>query len=249
MGHLLDVDRVTKSFGGLAAVRDMSLFVEEGDILGLIGPNGSGKTTLFNVITGIYKPDLGFITFRNERISGLRPHKISRLGIARTFQIVRPFSRMSAVENVVAAALFGHKSSSSRQGAREKALELLAYTSLGEKANAPAGSLTLPEQRRLELARALATNPKLLMLDEVMAGLSHAEIVNIVRLLQNIRQDQGTTMIITEHVMKAIVKLCNRIVVMNQGEKLAEGAPSEVIQDSSVIAAFMGEKKKVSQQT
>ncbi len=248
MGHLLDVDQVNKSFGGLVAVHDMSLFVEQGDMLGLIGPNGSGKTTLFNVITGIYKPDLGSISFENEMISGLKPHKISELGIARTFQIARPFSRMSVVENVMAAALFGNRSSS-RRGARERALELLAYTSLGEKAHARAGFLTLPEQRRLELARALATNPKLLMLDEVMAGLSHPEIASIVQLLQKIRQDQGTTMMITEHVMRAIVQLCNRIVVMNQGEKLAEGTPSEVMQDSSVIAVYMGEKKRVPQPT
>ncbi len=244
MGHLLDVDHVHKSFGGLLAVKDMSLFVEPGDMLGLIGPNGSGKTTLFNLITGIYRPDIGSISFGSLKISGLKPHRISGLGIARTFQIVRPFSRMTALENVVAAALFGSRSSSMHR-ARERALELLAYASLDEKANSRAGSLTLAEQRRLELARALATNPKLLMLDEVMAGLSHPEIVSIVQLLQKIRQEQGTTMIITEHVMRAIVQLCNRIVVMNQGEKLTEGTPAEVMQDSSVIAAYMGEKKKV----
>ncbi len=248
MGHLLDVNQVSKSFGGLVAVNDMSLFVEQGDMLGLIGPNGSGKTTLFNLITGIYKPDLGSVRFENEVISGLKPHKISGLGIARTFQIARPFSRMSVVENVMAAALFGSKSSSMR-GAREKALELLTYTSLDEKAHARTGSLTLAEQRRLELARALATNPKLLMLDEVMAGLSHPEIVSIVQLLQRIKGDQGTTMVITEHVMRTIVQLCNRIVVMNQGEKLTEGAAEQVMHDPSVIAAYMGERKKVPQPT
>ncbi len=244
MGHLLDVDQVNKSFGGLVAVNDMSLFVGQGDTLGLIGPNGSGKTTLFNLITGIYKPDSGSIRFEGDVISGLKPHRISGLGVARTFQIVRPFPRMSVVENVMAAALFGSRPSSTRV-ARERALELLAYTSLNGKAQAPAGTLTLAEQRRLELARALATNPKLLMLDEVMAGLSLPEIASVVQLLQKIRQDQGTTMIITEHVMRAIVQLCNRIVVMNQGQRLAEGTPSEVMRESSVIAAFMGERKRV----
>lgn len=242
MGHLLDVNQVNKSFGGLVAVNGMSLLVEQGDMLGLIGPNGSGKTTLFNLITGIYRPDAGSINFEGDEISGLRPHSISRLGIARTFQIVRPFPRMSVVENVMAAALFGSKSGS-RRGARERAMELLAYTSLDEKAGALAGSLTLAEQRRLELARALATNPKLIMLDEVMAGLSHPEIASVVELLQKIRRDQGTTMVITEHVMRAIVQVCNRIVVMNQGQRLAEGTPSEVMQNPSVIAAYMGEKK------
>jgi branched-chain amino acid transport system ATP-binding protein len=242
MGHLLDVSQVNKSFGGLVAVNDMSMFVEQGDMLGLVGPNGSGKTTLFNLITGIYKPDSGSISFDGDRISGLKPHKVSGLGIARTFQIVRPFPRMSVVENVMAAALFGNRSSS-MHGARERALELLDYTSLSEKSQARAGSLTLAEQRRLELARALATNPKLLMLDEVMAGLSHTEIAGVVQLLQKIRQDQGTTMIITEHVMRAIVQLCNRMVVMNQGQRLAEGTPSEVMRESSVIKAYMGEKK------
>jgi branched-chain amino acid transport system ATP-binding protein len=244
MGHLLDVNQVNKSFGGLVAVNGMSMFVEQGDMLGLVGPNGSGKTTLFNMITGIYKPDAGSISFDGDRISGLKPHKISGLGLARTFQIVRPFPRMSVVENVMAAALFGNRSVSTR-GARERTLELLAYTSLSEKAQTRAGSLTLAEQRRLELARALATNPKLLMLDEVMAGLSQTEIASVVQLLQKIRQDRGTTMIITEHVMRAIVQLCNRMVVMNQGQRLAEGTPSEVMRESSVIAAYMGEKKRV----
>ena len=244
MGHLLDVDQVNKSFGGLVAVNDMSMFVAQGDMLGLIGPNGSGKTTLFNLITGIYKLDAGSISFEGDVISGLKPHRVSRLGIARTFQIARPFPRMTVFENVMAAALFGNKSSSMR-GARERALELLAYTALSGKTLAPAGSLTLAEQRRLELARALATSPKLLMLDEVMAGLSHPEIESVVQLLQKIRRDQGITMIITEHVMRAIVQLCNRIVVMNQGQRLAEGTPSEVMRESSVIAAYMGEKKRV----
>jgi len=241
MGYLLDIDHVSKSFGGLVAVRDMSLFVERGDVLGLIGPNGAGKTTLFNTVSGIYRPDSGSITFNGQKISGLKPHMISRLGIARTFQIARPFPRMSVIENVVAAAIFGD-GSSSKHHAREKAFELLSYTNLEEKAHLNAGSLTLAEQRRLELARALATGPKLLMLDEVMAGLTYPEMQSIVALLQKILKEWDTTLVITEHVMRAIVQLCNRIVVMNEGEKLAEGTPSEVMQDKNVITAYMGKR-------
>jgi len=246
--HLLDVDHVNKSFGGLVAVRNLSLFVDRGDILGLIGPNGAGKTTLFNLITGVYRPDSGSVSFEGRRITGLKPHRITKSGIARTFQIVRPFPRMSVVENVMAAAIFGSESYSGRL-AREKALELLSYVSLKEKAQASAGSLTLSEQRRLELARALATGPQLLMLDEVMAGLTYPETQTMISLLQRIRKDQGTTLVVTEHVMRAIVQLCNRIVVMNQGEKLAEGTPAEVTQDRSVIAAYMGERKGSPQST
>ncbi len=242
MAHLLDVDHVSKSFGGLAAVRDLSLFVDRGDTLGLIGPNGAGKTTLFNLITGFYKPDSGSVSFKGRKISGLKPYRVTKSGIARTFQIVRPFSRMSVIENVVAAAIFGN-GSSSKPSVKEKALELLSYTSLEEKAQAPAGSLTLPEQRRLELARALATGPQLIMLDELMAGLTHTEMQAMVPLLQRICKEQDMTLVITEHVMRTIVQLCNRIVVMNQGEKLSEGTPAEVMKDQSVIEAFMGERK------
>lgn len=241
MVHLLEVDHVSKSFGGLAAVRDLSFFVDQGDVLGLIGPNGAGKTTLFNMITGLYKPDSGSINFLGKRISGLRPHTIVKAGIARTFQIVRPFPRLSVLENVMAAAIFAN--GASNHTAKETALEFLSYTSLREKASAPAGALTLPEQRRLELARALATGPRLIMLDEVMAGLTRAEIQTLVPILLTIRKEQGTTLVVTEHVMRAIVQLCNRVVVMNQGEKLAEGTPAQVMEDQRVIAAYMGKRK------
>lgn len=244
MVHLLEVDHVTKSFGGLVAVREMSLSVDGGDILGLIGPNGAGKTTLFNLITGIYKPDSGSIAFKGRRISGMRPHRITRSGIARTFQIVRPFPRMNVVENVMAAAIFGDGSSSGG-AAKDRAMDILGLMSLDGKAHSRAGSLALHEQRRLELAKALATRPKLLMLDEVMAGLTLPEMQAMVSLLKRIHDEQDTSMVITEHVMRAIVQLCNRILVMNQGEKLFEGTPAEVVQDRSVIAAYMGERKSV----
>jgi branched-chain amino acid transport system ATP-binding protein len=243
MVHLLDVDHVNKSFGGLVAVRNLSLYVESGDILGLIGPNGAGKTTLFNMITGVYRPDAGSVSFRGQKISGFKTHRITKIGIARTFQIVRPFPRMSVMENVMAAAIFGN-GPSSRNAARERAKELLSQMSLEGKAQDRAGSLTLPEQRRLELARALGTGPQLLMLDEVMAGLTYPEMQGIVLLLQKIRKEKDTTIVITEHVMRTIVQLCNRIVVMNQGEKLVEGTPDEVMRDRSVIAAYMGERRE-----
>lgn len=242
MVRLLDVDHVSKSFGGLVAVRDMSLHVDSEDILGLIGPNGAGKTTLFNLVTGVYRPDSGYISFRGQRISGLKPHRIARSGIARTFQIVRPFARMTVMENVMAAAMFGDGSGSGGP-VKDRAKQVLSQMSLADKADSRAGSLTLPEQRRLELARALATRPQLLMLDEVMAGLTYPEIQGMVTLLNKIRDEEGTTMVVVEHVMRAIVQLCNRILVMNQGEKLLEGTPSEVMQDRNVIAAYMGERK------
>lgn len=242
MVHLLDVDHVSKSFGGLVAVRNLSLYVDEEDVLGLIGPNGAGKTTLFNLITGVDRPDSGSVSFEGRRISGLGPHRITKLGIARTFQIVRPFPRMSVLENVLAAAIFGNGSSVGHE-AKEKAMLLLSYMSLGQKARALAGSLTLAEQRKLELARALATGPRLLMLDEVMAGLTPSEMQGMVLTLQRIREEHGTTLVITEHVIRAIVQLCNRVVVMNQGERLAEGTPAQVMHDRSVIAAYMGERK------
>ncbi len=243
MSHLLEIEGLTKSFGGITAVRDLSMFVEDGETLGLIGPNGAGKTTVFNLISGIYAPDAGTIKFGGRRISGLKPHKISRMGISRTFQIVRPFPRMSVIENIMVGALFGKGFGSSAHKARETAIELLTYASLENSAGKPAGMLTLAEQRRLELARALATDPKVLMLDEAMAGLNHAELSALVRLLDRLKRERGISLIVTEHVMKTIVQLCDRIVVMNQGEKLAEGSPSEIMRTESVIEAYMGQKK------
>ncbi len=240
MNALLELDGVTKSFGGLVAVRNLSFSVAEGDILGLIGPNGAGKTTVFNLITGLYKPEAGSITFDGKVISGRRPHVVSSLGIARTFQTVRPFARMSARENVTAGLLFGRGGFTAPRQAAEKALEILELVSLLDKAEVRAGQLSLAEQRRLELGRALAASPRLLMLDEVMAGLNGSEMNAMVDLLRRIKPERRMSLIVIEHVMKAIVKLCNRIVVMNGGEKLVEGTPSEVMKEESVIAAYMG---------
>lgn len=240
---LLELDHVSKSFGGIQAVRELSLSLAEEEILGLVGPNGAGKTTAFNLIAGGYKPDSGRIIFNGMKISGLKPHRISRAGISRTFQIVRPFGRMTVLENVCVGALFGRERTFGLKSARNEGMKLLDYVGLREKANILASSLSLAEQRRLELARALAAKPKLLMLDEVMAGLNFGEIQATLELIKNLRSEKKVTFLIIEHVMKAMVQISDRLVVMDHGEKIAEGSPSEVIEDASVITAFMGEKR------
>jgi branched-chain amino acid transport system ATP-binding protein len=232
---------VTKSFGGVTAVKDLSLSVGEREILGLIGPNGAGKTTAFNMIAGVYKPTTGSIFFDGRKISGLKPHHVTRVGISRTFQTVKPFARMSVIENVAVGGLFGRKHTMSVASALEEAREILGYISLDSKASLPAGSLTLGEQRRLELGRALAAKPKLMMLDEVMAGLNQTEISATLELLRKIKAERGLSLLVIEHVMKAMIQLCDRITVMDYGEKIAEGAPSEIVRDPAVISAYMGE--------
>ena len=224
------------------AVRNLSFSIGEREILGLIGPNGAGKTTVFNLISGVYRPEAGSIRFDGKVISGLKPHEVSSLGVARTFQTVRPFARMSVKENVMAGLLFGRGGINAPRRATQKALEMLELVSLLDKAEVRAGRLTLAEQRRLELARALATSPKLLMLDEVVAGLNHSEMNAMVDFLRRIQPERGMALIVIEHVMKAIVRLCNRIVVMNGGEKLVEGSPSEVMKDERVVTAYMGRR-------
>lgn len=243
MSALLELSRVTKSFGGLVAVRDLSFSVSDGEILGLIGPNGAGKTTAFNLIAGVYKPDSGSIKVSGKEIAGKKPHKIMSLGISRTFQTVKPFARMSVVENIAVGGLFGRGHVFSVRKAKAAAQDILRYTSLDSKANVLAGSLTLAEQRRLELARALAANPRIMMLDEVMAGLNHLELSEELTLLRKLNQEKKITLIVIEHVMKAMMQLCGRIVVMDQGEKLAEGTPQEVASNPKVIKAYLGERK------
>lgn len=224
-------------------MKDLTFSINEGEILGLIGPNGAGKTTAFNLIAGVYKPDSGTIAFDERKISGLGSHKISQAGVSRTFQTVRPFTRMTVLENVAVGALFGREHAISVGKAKEEARKILSYTSFERKANVQASSLTLAEQRRLELARALAAKPRLLMLDEVMAGLNDKEILSTLDLLRKIRNEKKVTLLVIEHVMKAILQLCDRIVVMDYGEKIAEGVPSEVMRNESVITAYMGERK------
>jgi branched-chain amino acid transport system ATP-binding protein len=245
---LLQLDSVNKSFGGVTAVKELSLSVNEGQIFGLIGPNGAGKTTAFNLIAGNYKPNSGVITFDGNKISGMPSHRISKLGISRTFQTVKPFARMTVLENVTVGALFGRGRSLSVRRARLAAHEILAYVSLDTKSESLASSLTLAEQRRLELARALATAPKLLLLDEVMAGLNFSEISSTLELLKKLRTEKGVALLVIEHIMKAIIELCDNIAVMNYGVKIAEGEAKDVMKNAAVIEAYMGEKKPSSSQ-
>ncbi len=232
----LEVRNVTKRFAGLEALKNVSLDVEKGEILGLIGPNGAGKTTLFNIVSGVYLPTHGSIKFEGEDIIGLKPNEICKRGVCRTFQIVKPFPKMSVLRNVAVGSLL-RKSSPAE--AMKEAERLLALTELIEKKDVPAGSLTLAERKSLELTRALATNPKMLLLDEVAAGLNPTETDEIISLLRQIRKD-GVTLFVVEHVMKAIMSVSDRIVVLSYGEKITEGTPSEVARDERVIRAYLG---------
>src|SRR5690606_38496360 len=234
---MLELVDVTKSFGGLRALDGLSFQVREGEILGLIGPNGSGKSTAFNVITGALSTDSGTVRFCGNEITGLAPHRVSRLGISRTFQVVRPFPQLTALENVLAGRLFGGQGASRDAGSRESAMAALDRVGLSGKADHLASSFTIVERKWLEVARALAANPKLMLLDEFMAGLTPHEIPNAVGLIKSIRAP-GVTIVVVEHVVKAITGTCDRVVVLDAGKKLAEGAPHEIVVDRAVIEAY-----------
>ncbi len=237
MSALLTVDGISKRFRGLLAVDRLSFEVPEGGIFAVIGPNGAGKTTLFNMIAGVFPPDGGTIGFAGERIEGLAPDKICRRGIGRTYQIVRPFPALSVEDNVIVGALLHRHHVAD---ARLHAYEVLRRLDLYDKRAQRASSLTLPDRKRLEVARALATDPKLLLLDEVMAGLRPTETDRIVSILQELNRETGLTILLIEHVMRAVMALASRILVLHHGAAIAQGAPEEVVRNQAVIDSYLG---------
>ncbi|MEW6082813.1 MAG: ABC transporter ATP-binding protein [Bacillota bacterium] len=236
--RLLEAEKVTKRFSGLVAVRDVDMHVDEGETVGLIGPNGAGKTTLFNCLSGFYPPTFGKVFFMGKEITGKPSNYICRQGLARTFQIVRSFLGMTVLENVMVGAF---KNTSNSGQAQEKAQEVLEFCALHEKRAQQVNELTIADKKRLEVARALATSPKLLMLDEAMAGLNPSERKEAVRLIERIR-DSGVTVFLIEHVMDVIMPISDRIVVLNYGNKIAEGTPQEVSRNQEVLTAYLGAK-------
>jgi branched-chain amino acid transport system ATP-binding protein len=235
---LLELEKVSKAFGGVRAVREVSLSVQEGELLGVMGPNGSGKTTLFNLITGTLTPDAGRIRLRGEEITRLSPHRICAKGVARTFQLVRPFLGLSAIENVVVGGLYGRRRIGTR-AAWAEGERLLEFVGLAGKARVLASQLTVMDRKRLELARALATSPRLLLLDEFMAGLNPAETESAMRLIKEL-QREGLTLVMVEHIVWALLDLSQRIVVLSAGEKIADGPPAAIASDSTVIDVYLG---------
>ena len=238
--RILDVQNVSKQFGGLTAVNQVSLYVDQGEIVGLIGANGAGKTTLFNMLAGVFPPTSGKIVFGGKEVQGLPCHQICRMGVGRTYQIVKPFVNLSVLDNTVVGALNRHHDV---KEARKKAEEVLEFVGLDQRKHVAGSNLNLPELKRMELARALATEPKLLLLDEVMAGLNPTDSSRVIELVKRIRDERGITIIVIEHVMKAIMTLFDRIYVLNQGNLIASGKPEEVSQDPEVIKSYFGEKR------
>jgi branched-chain amino acid transport system ATP-binding protein len=234
---LLSVDAVSKRFRGLLAVDKVSFGVEQGSIFAVIGPNGAGKTTLFNIIAGVFAPDAGSIAFAGERIDGLTPDEVCRRGIGRTFQLVRPFPALSVEDNVVIGALLHRHDVAA---ARRRAHDVLQQLDLFGKRHQPASALTLPDRKRLEVARALATDPKLLLLDEVMAGLRPSETDRMVSILKELNRHTGLTILLIEHVMRAVMVLAARVLVLHHGAAIAEGTPAAVVREPAVVQSYLG---------
>jgi branched-chain amino acid transport system ATP-binding protein len=234
---LLEAKEITKRFGGLVAVGNLSLSVDEGQILGLIGPNGAGKTTAFNMISGFYKADEGEIIFDGKKITDLRPDQICKLGLTRTFQVVKPFPQLSVLDNVMVGAY--NRTNDSKES-KKKAEEIIEFLGMQEMEGMTAGSLSVAHRKRLEVAKALATDPKIILLDEAMAGLRPTETDEMIELVRQISR-QGIALLLVEHVMKVIMSLAERIVVIHHGEKIAEGTPQQICQDKAVIDAYLGE--------
>ena len=242
MKSLLDVKGVGKAFRGLRAVHDASFEVPQGGIVALIGPNGAGKTTCFNMIAGVFAPDEGKIFFDEKPLNGLRPDQVCTAGIGRTFQIVKPFAGLTVLDNVMVGSFLKEKT---QTGARKVALEVLEKLKLETKVNLPASSLTLPDRKRLEVARALATRPRLLLLDEVMAGLRPTECDEMVAVFRELNRTDGLTILLIEHVMRAVMALAQQVVVLHHGEVIARGAPAEVVRDPAVLECYLGEETEV----
>ncbi len=239
MPALLEVEGLSKNFSGLRAVQDVSFAVPAGAIVALIGPNGAGKTTCFNMIAGVYRPDAGAVRLNGERIDGRRADQICRAGVGRTFQLVKPFAGLSVLDNVIVGALNASRTMAEARTQAEAMLDLLG---LAPKRALPAASLTLAERKRLEVARALATRPRMLLLDEVMAGLRPTEIDQMVKLLRDLNSARGLTILLIEHVMRAVMALSLRVIVMHHGQVIAAGTPDEIARDPAVLECYLGEE-------
>jgi len=239
--RILEGEGVTKYFGGLAAISNVGFHVDQGEIVGLIGPNGAGKTTLFNLISAALVPNSGVIRFKGEKISALKPHQVCRAGVARTFQSVKIFGNIPVLGNVLLGSLFGTSTGMSSADAAREAMELLEFVGLSTMRATPAKDLTLANQKRLEVARALATMPELLLIDELIAGLNPTETALAMELVTRIRE-RGITILMIEHVMKAIMSICDRVIVLHHGEKIAEGTPQQIVNSKTVVEVYLGEQ-------
>lgn len=240
---IIEVQHLTKRFKGLTAVNDVSISIREGGITGMIGPNGAGKSTTFNMICGYYPPTEGKIYYRGQDITGKRAYEYTDMKIARTFQIMKPLKNLSVLDNVIAASYFGYAGAKSEGEARERALDILEFTGLYDKRHVLSKDMGTPDQKRLEMARALATKPELLFLDENMAGLNPAETEDAIALIRKIN-DSGVTIFLIEHIMQAVVSLCEKVIVLHHGEKIAEGTPQQVMNDPYVMEVYLGKKKE-----